>query len=167
MTSAVERLGPGDAEALRAIRIEALKLHPDCFCADLDAAEALTVKDWEDRLQNGAWFGAKKNGVLISMIAFMRPASKKVAHTGELMSMYVRAEERGSGAADALIRAVIGHAVTVVDQIKLTVNAENARAVKLYERHGFRIVGRIPRVIRVGDKLYDELVMVRGVSPSD
>jgi ribosomal protein S18 acetylase RimI-like enzyme len=81
--------------------------------------------------------------------------------------MYVRAEARGTGIADTLVRRIIEHAVSEVDQIQLTVNADNARAIRLYERHGFRIVGRIPRYIRVGDRLYDELIMLRGVSPSD
>jgi len=162
-----ERLGVADVEVLRAIRLEALRLHPEAFCFDLDVAEALTHDQWADGLAKGTSFGVRMDDVLVAIAAFTRPCSKKLMHTGELSAMYVRAEMRGKGIADTLIRGIIGHAVSEVEQIKLTVNAENARAVKLYERHGFRIVGRIPRVIRVGDRLHDELIMVRGVSPSD
>jgi len=162
-----ERLGVDDADALRAIRLEALRAHPEAFCSDPDVVEAFTREHWVDGLAKGTWFGVRKDGALVGIAAFTRPGSKKLSHTGELSAMYVRDDMRGKGAADALIRGIIGLAVSEVIQIKLTVNAGNARAVKLYERHGFRIVGRIPRVIRVGERLYDELVMIRTVSPSD
>jgi len=164
---AVERLSVTDVDALRAIRLEALKLHPDCFCMDIEAAEAMTNEQWSGSLARGTWFGIRKNGTLIAIAAFTRPASTKLCHTGELSAMYVRADARGSGVADALVRGILGHAVNEVEQVKLTVNADNARAVKLYERHGFRVVGRLPHIIRVADRLYDELVMIRAVSPSD
>jgi ribosomal protein S18 acetylase RimI-like enzyme len=162
-----EQLGVADLEALRVLRLEALALHPDCFCADPDLVKALTTEQWTEALARGTWFGARKDGALVAIAAFTRPQSKKIDHTGELSAMYVRAEARGSGIADALVRKIIERAVSEVDQIKLTVNADNACAIKLYERHGFRVVGRVPRYIRVGDRLYDELTMLRGVSPSD
>lgn len=163
----VERLGATNAEDARAIRLEALRLHPESFCADLETWEAKTPEQWRSLLSDGAWFGVRRNGELVAVAAFTRPCSEKLAHTGELSGMYVRADERGTGIADVLIRGIIEYAVQEVVQVKLTVNAENARAIKLYERHGFRIVGRIPHVIHVGDKFYDEVVMVRAVSTTD
>lgn len=162
-----EQLGVEDLAELRALRLEALDQHPDCFCADPDLVKALTDEQWTQALQIGTWFGVRQDGALVAIAAFTRPQSKKIAHTGELSAMYVRTEARGSGIADTLVRKIIERAVSEVDQIKLTVNADNARAVKLYERHGFRIVGRVPRYIRVGDRLYDEAIMLRTVSPSD
>ena len=165
--TAAEQLGVTDMEAVRALRLEALSLHPDCFCADPDLVEALTAEQWTEALARGTWFGVRKNGVLVAMAAFTRPLSKKIDHTGELSAMYVRAEARGSGIADALMRRIIEHAANQVDQIQLAVNADNACAIRLYERHGFRVVGRMPHYIRVGDRSYDELIMLRGVSSSD
>jgi len=55
----------------------------------------------------------------------------------------------------------------LVEQIQLTVNADNARAIKFYERHGFRTVGRMPHALLVDGRYYDELTMVRAVSSSD
>ena len=166
-TPEAEQLGVADLETVRVLRLEALALHPDCFCADPDLVAAQTTEQWTEALARGTWFGARKDGALVAIAACTRPQSKKIDHTGELSAMYVRAEARGSGIADALVRRIIEHAVSEVDQIKLTVNADNARAIKLYERHGFRAVGRVPRYIRVGDRLHDELIMLRGVSPSD
>ncbi|MBU6298895.1 MAG: GNAT family N-acetyltransferase [Alphaproteobacteria bacterium] len=166
-TIVVERLVPEDVEALRALRLESLALHPDCFSADPDIVGAMTTEQWLEGIARGIWFGVRKDGVLVAITALTRPESKKINHTGELCAMYVRADARGAGVADTLIRHLIERAADDVDQITTTVNAENQRAIKLYERHGFRTVGRIPRYIRIGDNLHDELIMVRAVSSSD
>ena len=101
------------------------------------------------------------------MVVFVKPHRRKTGHTGELGAMYVRAGARGTGLADALVEAVIDEAVNKVEQIKLTVNAENPPAIKLYERHGFRTIGKYPNSLRVGDRTYEELIMLRPVSASD
>jgi RimJ/RimL family protein N-acetyltransferase len=81
--------------------------------------------------------------------------------------MYVRKEMRGTGLADELIKAFLGHAVLHVEQVMLAVEAGNARAIRFYERHGFRTIGNIPRSILVDGQYFDELQMFRTVSASD
>ncbi len=81
--------------------------------------------------------------------------------------MYVRRASRGRGVADALVEAVIEEAAKHVEQLMLTVNAENKWAIALYERHGFRAYGKVPRALLVEGRYYDELEMMRGVSASD
>jgi len=154
-----------DIAAIRAIRLEMLSLHPEAFCADLDAAEAMTLEDFRANAARVAWFGGYVEDVLAGTVVFSRRGGKKLAHTGELASMYVRKDYRGTGLADALIEAVIDHAIGMVEQIELTVNAENVRAIGLYERHGFVAYGCKPRSIRIGDKTYDEVMMMRRLAP--
>jgi ribosomal protein S18 acetylase RimI-like enzyme len=156
-----------DVPAMRAIRLEMLSLHPEAFSADLEAEEAMTLEDFAARATKAAWFGGYIDGALAGVVVFSKPERKKIAHTGDLGAMYVRKDRRGTGLADALVEAVIDHAIGLVEQLKLTVNAENPRAIALYERHGFRTVGRIPRSIRVGGRAYDELMMIRAVSATD
>ena len=164
----VRRLDVQDAAALRAARLEALTLFPDCFCADLELTEAWRDEQWVETLARVPWFGAEKDGTLVAVAALMRPASKKVRHTGELMSMYVRASEQGTGLAAALLYTILRFAAEDgLEQVKLTVSADNKRAIRFYERHEFRVVGRVPNYIRVAGGLHDELVMVRSVSLSD
>jgi ribosomal protein S18 acetylase RimI-like enzyme len=149
------------------LRREALLLHPTAFSADPDIESTFTLEDWRKRLAHRAWFGGWREGVLCGMAAFSTEASMKVKHTGHLGSMYVRESARGSGLADALIAAFLDHAVGTVEQVALTVEAGNARAIKLYERHGFRTIGKMPRAILVDGVYYDELMMFRTVSASD
>jgi len=167
MTVSVRRLTPEDYGCFRAIRLEALRRHPEAFAADPDQEEAASKEEWLARLAGAVTFGGFLDRVLAGTAVFSRPSRPKLAHTGDLGAMYVRDEARGRGLADALIEAVLDRAAGEVEQIKLTVNAENARAIKLYERHGFRTIGRIPRSLRVGGRNYDELMMLRPVSSSD
>lgn len=167
MTALVRRMSDADYEGLREIRLESLRLHPDCFSAELEVEEAFTREQWLSRLSSAVTFGGFADGAFNGVVVFAKPSSKKTRHTGELGAMYVRAAVRGTGLADALIDAVVDHAVNEVEQLKLTVNAENARAIKLYERHGFRTIGKYPNSLRVGDRNYEELIMFRAVSNSD
>ena len=43
--------------------------------------------------------------------------------------------------------------------LTLTVTAENASAVRLYERHGFAGYGTLRRAIKVGGRYHDKLHM--------
>ena len=167
MTISVRRLAEADAAAMRDIRLEGLRLHPECFGADLDVEEAMTAEDFARRMATGVTFGGFLDGNLAGIVVFVKPRSKKTGHTGDLGAMYVRKAARGTGLSDLLIETLIGHAVNEVEQIKLTVNADNPHAIRLYERHGFRAIGRWPNSLRIGGRTYDELVMLRTVSATD
>lgn len=158
------RLTADDAGALQIIRREALLLHPTAFSADPDIESRLTLNDWRERLKNRIWFGGKLDGELSGIAAFSVEASKKTRHTGHLGSMYVRKKARGSGLADELMQAFIDYSSLHVEQVMLTVEASNARAIRLYERHGFRTVGRTPRALLVDGKYFDELQMFRAIA---
>jgi len=157
----VRQLTAGDYDSLREIRLESLRLHPEAFAADPAQEEAMPKAEWLARLASAVSFGGFADGALAGMAVFSRSSRPKLAHTGDLGAMYVRESARGGGLADRLMETLLTHAAREVEQIKLTVNAENARAVKFYERHGFRTIGRIPNSIRVAGRSYDELLMLR------
>ena len=57
----------------------------------------------------------------------------------ELQKIYVLFEHHGCGAADALLQGCIDLAREVqADQLWLDTHISNARAIRFYERHGFR-----------------------------
>jgi ribosomal protein S18 acetylase RimI-like enzyme len=163
----VRRLTADDYDALRALRLESLRLYPANFAADPEQEAAMAKEEWLARLATAVTFGGFLGETLSGMVVFSRPSRPKLAHTGDIGAMYVRDEARGTGLADALLTTLLDHAATVVEQVQLTVNAENARAIKFYERHGFRPIGRIPRSLNIDGRYYDDLLMLRPVSSSD
>ncbi|HEY0107947.1 MAG TPA: GNAT family N-acetyltransferase [Rhizomicrobium sp.] len=161
----VVRLTPDDAAALRDIRLEALGRHPTAFSADPDVEGAFTLERWREHLAARVWFGGRVAGRLAGINAFSAESySKKTAHVAHLGAMYVREPARGSGLADALMTNFLDYARGRAEQAVLTVEAENRRAIRLYERHGFAVTGRKPRSMKVDGVFYDEFEMWRAVT---
>jgi RimJ/RimL family protein N-acetyltransferase len=157
----VARLTVAGAEALRDLRREALLKHPTAFSADPEIESKLTLENWRERLQRGNWFGGKLDGTLVGMASYWREPSRKTKHTARVGSMYVREIARGTGMAGELLEAVLREAAKHVEQATLGVEASNTRAIRFYERHGFRVVGRFPRSLLIDGIYYDELEMYR------
>lgn len=76
----------------------------------------------------------------------------------ELSKCYVHPDHHGQGTAARLIRASLDHAA---DQgaagVWLGVNSQNAKAIRFYEKNGFRTVGT--KSFRLGDAVEQDFVM--------
>lgn len=84
----------------------------------------------------------------------------KTRHKALLYGMYVKSAERGSGAADAIMKELIDEARGSVEIVTLTVVSTNFRALRFYERWGFRAYGVEERSAKNGDGDYlDETLM--------
>ncbi|MBL8942689.1 MAG: GNAT family N-acetyltransferase [Myxococcales bacterium] len=89
-------------------------------------------------------------------------------HCGQL-AMGVLQSHQGQGIASAMLSRCIEEARKLaVWNLRFTVRTYNHRAVALYERHGFRRVGRLERVAQIGGAFVDEF-LYQGVfgGPSD
>lgn len=166
MSARVRRLGPEDAGAFRALRLEALREAPDAFGEDLAEARAKTDLDFANRLEMGDNFGAFSGGALVGMLLYMREQGAKIRHRAFLMSVYVQPGQRGTGTASALLRAALDHAdATGVEQVELYVSTAAPRARAFYARHGFVEVAASPRALCVNGCYHDELHMIRRLDP--
>ncbi len=88
----------------------------------------------------------------------------KLRHRALLWGMYVHERVRGHGLADAIVEALVAEARSKeIEQVLLTVVAGNQRAIRLYERWGFRQYGLEPRAVKVGSEYLDEVLMVLAV----
>jgi GNAT superfamily N-acetyltransferase len=158
---------PEDWQALRDIRLAALRDAPDAFGSTYEEQAAFGEADWRRRIANRGTFLAylpEVSAPEVSAPEGSAPevsapegsaagirASEPVGLVGgyqaapgviELVSMYVRPEARGRGVGEAMIEAVIGwsrarHATTV----HLWVTETNKHACRLYERCGFSLTG--------------------------
>lgn len=165
----VRRLTADDAEAVRAVRLEGLKNHPENFGSDYDEEVPHPIEWWRARMgyPGGAGFGAWIDGELAGIISFGQETQKKHRHQGSVGAFYVRPQFRGRGVGDALMKTALEEAAKRVEHVTLTVTASNEGAVRLYERNGFKTVGRLVASIRVDGVDHDELSMHRRVSVSD
>jgi putative acetyltransferase len=82
--------------------------------------------------------GAVIEGKLIGTISLERPTNLRRAHTAAF-GMCVHDAYQGRGAGSALLAALLGMTDNWLNirRMELTVFADNARAIGLYERHGF------------------------------
>jgi GNAT superfamily N-acetyltransferase len=136
----VRRAASGDEPILRTLRLQALSDAPDAFGSTYDRELARTAADWQRWLSPGATFIVEAAGEPKGLVAGMHDATDpEVVH---LMAMWVHPGLRGSGAADALVAAVLSWArESSARVITLTVVQANDGAVRCYERNGFRANG--------------------------
>jgi len=80
-------------------------------------------------------------------------------HVG-VLGILVERDHRGRGVGRALLEEAIARSRGRFELLRLSVNADNPRARRLYERFGFRKVGSIPRSHRRYGTYVDEELMV-------
>lgn len=156
----VRRLGPDDAAAWRALRLEALERHPEAFGAALEEEAALGLDAWAGRLRSAVVFGAERQRELIGCAGLFLEAARKKRHKAVLWGVYVRADARGAGLGRALVERVIAAARERADQLHTAVVCDNHVARRLYRELGFVAYGIEPRALEVDGRYLDEELLV-------
>jgi len=168
----IRRLVPTDATACKALRLQGLQEYPTAFGSSYEEESVQPVAITEGFLAPGSgrnMFGAFDGEQLIGMAGIGRENGIKLMHKAFLRGVYVAPAYRGCGIAQRLIAHALQFAATLsgVRQVTLTVNANNANAIKLYEGLGFIPYGCEPDALMVDGQMYDEILMVRKVAPQD
>jgi GNAT superfamily N-acetyltransferase len=142
----VRRIGPADAGVLREVRLAALADAPEAFWRTLDEELARPMADWRERARLGAvgdvdvTFLAARDGAVVGSVSAYTPSA--APELRELAAMWVAPAARGTGAADALIAAVVGWARSAgAGGVRLWVVPTNGPARRVYARHGFVVIG--------------------------
>ena len=150
-----------DLPAMHALRLRALRDHPDAFGASVEGypdAEAYARRHLE-RVANGtvclAVFDA--DGAPLGTASLVPRSGPKERHRGDIFAVYTAPEARGRGVATALLEALTVKARTLgLRRIGIAATAHNP-SLAVYERLGFRRWGREPEALRVGDRYLDEV----------
>jgi ribosomal protein S18 acetylase RimI-like enzyme len=153
-------LQESDYQIWKAIRLEAVKAHPEAFGSSYEEESLYSDEDFKQDLTKSNIFGAFSKNGLIGIVGFFKLKPLKMQHRGTMFSMYIKLEYRGQGAAAQLIQAVINHARQNVLQLHCTVVSENKLATKFYQKYGFQIYGTEPQALKVDEKFYDEHLMI-------
>jgi len=162
----IRPLGAADLADYKRMRDDMLALHPEAFTSDAESEAQKEPADYLHRLgldrRDGGHFvlGAWRARQLVGAIGCEREERLKVRHIGHVIGMMVRPEVRGQGIGALLLEACIAEARHAgIEMLTLTVTAENASAVRLYERHRFIAYGTLRRALKIGNRYHDKLHM--------
>lgn len=112
------------------------------------------------RLDNQIFLLAEVDGRLVGMLNVSASQKPRLRHIGEF-GLTVLRTYWGLGIGAALMQAMLDWAGAsgVIRKINLTVQADNAMAIRLYERFGFETEGRLRRDLYVNGIYHDAFIM--------
>jgi ribosomal protein S18 acetylase RimI-like enzyme len=158
----VRRLGEADVEDFWQLRLRGFREEPESFGTSYEEAAGRPVAEVaRDLGRDGiVVVGAFAPG-LVGVAGLDREPRRKRRHRATLWGMYVSPEARGQRVGRALVEELVrvARATEGLEQILLTVMADNAPAVALYRKLGFEAYGPAPRAMRLCDRALDEVLM--------
>jgi GNAT superfamily N-acetyltransferase len=158
-TIQIRPLRPSDAQAYRALRLEALRTSPEAFGSSYEEEAPLALETIRARIPStdpNAIFGAFAGTDLVGMAGFAVYERMKARHKGVMWGVFVKPEWRKQRVGKALVQHVIDHASRHVIMLEAAVGLANANARRTYHGLGFRPYGIERKAIRVGDVFHDE-----------
>jgi RimJ/RimL family protein N-acetyltransferase len=165
---AVREVMVEEAGALRALRLEALRDHPEAFGADYEHSAAQPEAEWAEWIAAEQENNDKRTFVAVAedepagMAGVVRGNWPKTRHGAHIWGVYVRPAWRGRGLGAALVTAAMDWARGQgVEVVRLAVVTTNAAAVRCYARCGFNVYGVEPMALKVEGAMLDELLMVK------
>ena len=162
----IRRLDASDAAEFLRLRLFGLREAPSAFASNYQDEKGRTIEQVQGHLLGSsetAIFGGVEANELVGVIGVGREQRANERHMAFIRSMYVAPDARGKGLGRHLLRAALNQVASWngVEQVKLSVTASNAPAVRLYQSVDFVEVGRVPRALRLGSEYFDELIMLR------
>ena len=157
---------PDDADSMLA-HLEELRAEPgihiitqpgESFLTVEDEAKFITALNSADNSLFLVAVDAENN--VIGALLFQGKERRAVRHVSSL-SISVAQAWRNKGVGSALLTRSIewARSSNVVKRLELHVFAENTRAIRVYEKLGFEVEGRLRRGIFRDGQYHDELVM--------
>jgi GNAT superfamily N-acetyltransferase len=135
----IREVGADGWQAMRDIRLAALRDAPDAFASTYEREAAFAEADWQRRISGGGNFLAYAPELGTAPAAIVG-GFQAAPGTIELVSLWVRPHARGRGIGQVLIETVIGWArARGSSRVHLWVAENNHHARLLYERCGFSL----------------------------
>lgn len=111
------------------------------------------------------WYVAEEEGHVIGIVMLKRYSNNRKKHVG-VIGLMVDRNYQGRGIGNLLLERIINIADNKlgIKRLELNVFVDNERAIKLYEKHGFKVEG-IQKYAAIKNNNYsDELMMARVIS---
>ncbi len=161
----IRPLDADDAQAYRALMLEAYDTYPQAFTSSVAERAAMPLSWWEKRLDSplDRLLGAFEGDQLAGIVGLAFEPREKARHKVTLFGMYVTQAYQQRGLGRQLVEAALAEARRHprLKLIQLTVTAGNEAALALYQRCGFIQYGLEPLAVRVGDEYFDKIHLWR------
>ncbi len=160
-------LSPEEWQKYKNIRLEALQKEPTAFANTYDDEIKYEDKKWIEILEKSknrdteiALF-AKDGDQIIGFIGAFWVTKEKLKHVAHIYGTYVDSAYRGQGVGKMLMEAVINKlkSLSHIKKIKIEVNSQNTPAFNLYQKVGFKVIGKAEKELKVNGVFYDEIIM--------
>ncbi|MDR5822114.1 GNAT family N-acetyltransferase [Caballeronia sp. LZ043] len=160
----VRLLTAADASSFQALRLAGLSECPASFASSHEEEADRSPTQVERMLTTNddqGVFGCFEGARLIGIAGVKRETLRKLSHKAFVWGVYVAQDMRGKGVSRSLLREAIAFAQRTpgVTQLNLTVNADNAAAIRLYASLGFEQFGLERNAIFAEGCLHDEMLM--------
>ena len=159
LTVSIIRFPADRWEDYRKIRLEGLKVEPFAFSSSAEDEEKAPESLWKERIVNHIF--AQKGSDVVGVIGLLFRPRQKQKHIADIFGLFVKKEFRGIGIGDLLLKEAIKAASSRegIMKIELGVIEDQVPAVALYEKNGFKRVGKLSRELQVNGKFHDEILM--------
>ena len=154
----IERVRPEDAAALLDYlkivggETDNLSFGAEGIPLDLEAEKAYLGEQYEST--DNAQYVAKVNGEIIGTASLNRKP-RRMRHRGEF-GISLKKAWWGCGAASAMMEAILAFArENGFEQLNLEVRSDNIRAIRFYEKFGFRKLCVFPRFFKINGSYID------------
>lgn len=161
----IRQVESNDWERLRDARLRALASDPDAFLVTVEEARKYPDERWRERAvptDRNTTFVYERAGMFDAMVGAFVGEDEGTVH---LVGMWVAPDLRGSGVANQLVEQVVAwsrdHGRL---RVVLSVEGNNGRAARLYEKCGFAELvehPRLPYESRPGTRFYGYTVDIR------
>jgi RimJ/RimL family protein N-acetyltransferase len=163
----IRELKREDADAFRVLRRERLEIAPHAFAESIPENDAITPASIAARLsasspENFVMGAFAPGDHLVGMAGFSRSPRIKTHHKAVIWGVYVQPTWRNQGVARAIFQALIERARenAGLEQILLTVAADQIAAKRLYTSLGFETFGHEKHALKIDNGYVDEDHMV-------
>jgi ribosomal protein S18 acetylase RimI-like enzyme len=159
--------------AFRALRLDALRRHPEAFVPTWDderhiEPSVVAARFRNDWTSDGSFIlGAFGDGRLVGAVGVRRWPREKQRHRATMWILYTDPSFRGRGIGRRLLDDAIAQCRLMPDLevLQLSVSTESRAARRMYVDAGFRSCGVEPKALRLPDRYVDVEMMVLDLEP--